>query len=650
MNEYGEQVKNQMNSYMNNPDSIDEEVSDIQNATHGVEVRGALAAGIKKSFDKSVEAETTSDNAQEQVGNIQNQVDQLVIEGDSSVEAAQARVDADNNTFATLKQRLDTKEVRFEQQLTQTEYEKFKSSLLYHRGKRPMIIWHDDDAHKGVYTKLAPLLRQYGIKMSSAVITDRPHGFPIEGLPAYDPNSYYMSYDEMKELEEEGIVEFIPHTHTHDIDHSLTDMTEEEIHVELSTNKDIMKQLGWNYKDLVYPFGRENPFVHSIVRQYFRSAFDVGGGALTTPLNQFKIPRIQCDAPATFEEIKAQIDDVINGNTLGVLTTHVDQYGGLDLNKMEQVIQYCLSNGLEFVTTNEAINEFGNLLQVGSNSIGHDGSIHGKELGVYRNGHLDYAPNAPITDFPKGTVTRIKVTTPLASQYNLQRDTRLSSFYGFIEVHRDLTDDQFSIQKFTDLRNERSFSRPWDVENEAWGKWVDSDSILYYKKDTNNNPPSFYDDLKVTVEKVTGDDSDDYGLGGPSGLIYTPKDIESAFTSQIMVPSRFAVAKNGLKIRYAESDSEWGSWYSIPINNANFRRVFTTVNIAANSSGDRITTSEQAIREAYYIANVTTPLPTGVTVNAYCWKDGEMIIRFTNATNSSVTLTDVEVRVGKLSL
>ena len=53
MNEYGKQVEKQMESYMNNLDSIDEEIHDIQNATKGVEVRGALAAGVRKSFDKA---------------------------------------------------------------------------------------------------------------------------------------------------------------------------------------------------------------------------------------------------------------------------------------------------------------------------------------------------------------------------------------------------------------------------------------------------------------------------------------------------------------------------------------------------------------------------------------------------------------------
>lgn len=42
------------------------------------------------------------------LGGFQTQIDTLVVEGDSSVEAAQARVDAGGYTYDTLKQRLDT--------------------------------------------------------------------------------------------------------------------------------------------------------------------------------------------------------------------------------------------------------------------------------------------------------------------------------------------------------------------------------------------------------------------------------------------------------------------------------------------------------------------------------------------------------------
>lgn len=57
MNEYGKNVEAETNSYMNNRDSIDKEVKDIQTAMHGVNVRGALAAGIKKSFDISKDSQ-----------------------------------------------------------------------------------------------------------------------------------------------------------------------------------------------------------------------------------------------------------------------------------------------------------------------------------------------------------------------------------------------------------------------------------------------------------------------------------------------------------------------------------------------------------------------------------------------------------------
>src|SRR5690606_15005411 len=59
-----------------------------------------------------------------QVDNIQAQVNQLVVEGDSSVEAAQARVDAEGKSYPTLKARLDAKETEFSSQLASIEERK----------------------------------------------------------------------------------------------------------------------------------------------------------------------------------------------------------------------------------------------------------------------------------------------------------------------------------------------------------------------------------------------------------------------------------------------------------------------------------------------------------------------------------------------
>ena len=55
--------------------------------------------------------------AMEEVNSFQNQIDTIVVEGDSSVEAAQARVDADGQTYTTLKERLDTEYTKTHQKI-----------------------------------------------------------------------------------------------------------------------------------------------------------------------------------------------------------------------------------------------------------------------------------------------------------------------------------------------------------------------------------------------------------------------------------------------------------------------------------------------------------------------------------------------------
>jgi hypothetical protein len=80
----------------------------------GVEyINDAIEAADKAQQDSS-SAKATSENAvstanaaETKADSVQEQFNQVVIEGDSSVEAAQARVDAEGNSFTTLKERLD---------------------------------------------------------------------------------------------------------------------------------------------------------------------------------------------------------------------------------------------------------------------------------------------------------------------------------------------------------------------------------------------------------------------------------------------------------------------------------------------------------------------------------------------------------------
>src|SRR5690625_3180659 len=100
--------------------NIDKELNDIKNAVYGREVRGSIHDGIKKINEEVEDSTETSEQAKHQVENIQEQVDNLVVSGNSSVEAAQARVDKDNHNYSTLKERLDTEQQQFETQLAET--------------------------------------------------------------------------------------------------------------------------------------------------------------------------------------------------------------------------------------------------------------------------------------------------------------------------------------------------------------------------------------------------------------------------------------------------------------------------------------------------------------------------------------------------
>jgi hypothetical protein len=61
----------------------------------------------KSGLYTSENVDDFADEISTKASSIQNQVDQLVVSGDSSVEAAQARVNADGETFATLRDRLN---------------------------------------------------------------------------------------------------------------------------------------------------------------------------------------------------------------------------------------------------------------------------------------------------------------------------------------------------------------------------------------------------------------------------------------------------------------------------------------------------------------------------------------------------------------
>jgi glycerophosphoryl diester phosphodiesterase len=98
------------------------EVNDVKtNTSLAAEFAEEQASYAKEQGDYIEEKKPAIEKFTGEQTNLQAQVDQLVIDGDSSPEAAQARVDGDGNSYTTLKKRLDEKDAQVSAQLAENE-------------------------------------------------------------------------------------------------------------------------------------------------------------------------------------------------------------------------------------------------------------------------------------------------------------------------------------------------------------------------------------------------------------------------------------------------------------------------------------------------------------------------------------------------
>lgn len=125
---------------------------------------------------------------------------------------------------------------------------KFGKSLV----KKP-VLFTFDDGHEDNYTFLFPLLQKYQVPVLIFLITDRV------GTPGY------LTWEQIKEMQQSGLVYFGSHTCSH---RRLRHLSDEEINQEVVNSKRVLEEkLGTSVYSFCYPFGsggfdkRVRPFV-----------------------------------------------------------------------------------------------------------------------------------------------------------------------------------------------------------------------------------------------------------------------------------------------------------------------------------------------------------------------------------------------------
>ena len=249
-----------------------------------------------------------------------------------------------------------------------------------YKQRRPMVTIIDDDGNYQFYTMLYPLMLEYNIPMVSAYMANNNYRFP----------NMYMSKEQLADVIAAG-GEIIGHT--------TGNLAEMDIAVAEETVSNCQKMFKANgiYTDLfVYPNGGNNEEVRSMMSKYFSGAFttfdperDNNDRTNFGCIANYRIKRVHCggesyDPIATtgryanldtslmeyYEELIAEAKEK---NSWLVLYTHTFQMvngqpptdGVTQLERLEEIIQYCIEQEVDIVTASEGFETFGNAWQAG---------------------------------------------------------------------------------------------------------------------------------------------------------------------------------------------------------------------------------------------------------------------------------------------
>src|SRR5699024_9873343 len=134
-----------------------------------------------------------------------------------------------------------------------------------------------------------------------------------------------------------------------------------------------------------------------------------------------------------------------NGVGWVIFVSHIWDSSWYSDDYVRQIIDYALSKGFEFVTTQEGIDRMGNMAQFGESKITSEGKFVGG-LTIERTNLKDnpVLSNTPINHFEKNTITHTRILSPQSEGFP-------GNTSGVLITYR-YSDDIYSYQEFVTSR------------------------------------------------------------------------------------------------------------------------------------------------------------------------------------------------------
>src|SRR5699024_11660144 len=274
--------------------------------------REKINAELTKANENASSARSTSNQANSTANNAlnvanqadskaddtQQQLDDIILDdGTGNAEVIQAR-----GGEPLLKDRLN----KTDAQLAETDDNLSYVNRGNRKGVRPSFVFIDDDGKKEVLSVLKPLLDSYGIKFTSAIITDRVG------------SSGYLTDGDILELYNDGI-DIVSHTKTHP---NLRPLSNDELEVELGESKSYIENIGIPQQHIMHPTGTVNDRVIRKTKEYYDSACGTSAGINTSPIMSYHLRRLAVGSYSpigdSLDDYKPYIDEVISKNGMCV--------------------------------------------------------------------------------------------------------------------------------------------------------------------------------------------------------------------------------------------------------------------------------------------------------------------------------------------
>lgn len=599
--------------------TIEEALSSIKNAIYGKDVRQAMHDGIlqaeggagtvakkaeasakdsaesaKKAAEfskkseiaskaiegKADQAVTIAKSANSKSDSTQLQLDEIVINGDSSVEAAQARVDIKNISYDTLKDRLDKEQQEVGVQLAQNNmYTKDTFNYLSDGGRKvgPAVTFIADDAPKNDLTKLLPIMKEKGVPFGIAVVSEWI-GKTIHSSDFAGGSETFMDIDELRYMQDNG-AQILSHTANHKsmIDPSV------DVESEMRSSYEKLSELGFVVDGFVYPYNYFNNDTISIAKKYYKYSFARGTSNLVGELDNNKINRYSFgsyyDAPSmsklghstsSLPYYKERVDYAIENNEwlVFVIHTHTTNFVAEQQQHLRDIIDYIRTLGVDIVSPREGFSRLGNIMQAGNLKIDSSGSLTGVYESYY-GAAIDHgiSGQSPLTDFEKGKVSvhrvgRGNVTTGWGYPENY--------VYGILKTfYLDAEEPYFSYQTF-ESEEGSSYIRYWQRFAKVWGKWINNGAKVSVLNPTERDisglsPITDFEKGKISVHKF-GTTNVTVELGFPVNFVFgilTTHHIDELvpqFAYQTFEVNGHATSSVVYKRHWDNASKKWTAW------------------------------------------------------------------------------------------